>query len=40
MDILLNERRSNVLDEILHRNSWVRIEDLAQQFHVSNRTIR
>lgn len=38
--MLLNERRCNVLLDILENESWARIRDLAQRFHVSDRTIR
>jgi len=38
--MLLNERRSNVLLYILENEDWVRIRELAQKFHVSERTIR
>lgn len=38
--ILLNERRNNVLLEILQNRGWIRIEELARHFHVSSRTIR
>jgi len=38
--MLLNERRCSVLLDILENEDWVRIRDLAQQFHVSDRTIR
>jgi len=38
--MLLNERRCSVLLDILENEGWVRIRDLAQRFHVSDRTIR
>lgn len=38
--MLLNERRCSVLLDILENEDWVRIRDLAQKFHVSDRTIR
>lgn len=38
--ILLNERRCNVLLDILENQDWVRIRELALRFHVSDRTIR
>lgn len=38
--MLLNERRSSVLLDILDNEDWVLIRELAQRFHVSDRTIR
>ena len=38
--MLLNERRCSVLLDILENEGWARIRDLAQKFHVSDRTIR
>ncbi len=38
--MLLNERRCSVLLDILENEGWARIRDLAQRFHVSDRTIR